>query len=420
MFHQVKQAFRSSKFVVGFIIFMLLLLAAIIYPTLSMWEPLQIVTRPGFAPPGRYVNIQDVIQVRELDRRMILVDVEANRLDNAVSDEDAQQMIDFLVSFIGVPEESLSLEDQAAIIYYWTRYYDPGVRHHGMIMAEHNAFIRLDQRLHTALDGAMVIAVMNEDGELTADPSAAFQTQDFVHINDIVNVYSFPLGTDNFGRDMLTQMLSAILVSLRMGLIAGLVATTIGLSLGLISGYLGGLVDDAILFITNLFTVIPAFILLILITYSLGPAGRGVTVVAVVIGFTAWPWTCRSVRSQVLSLRNRDHVNLSKLSGHSTLRIILKDILPYVASYVVMAMILQVSTAILAEAQLSMLGLGPNTAEVATLGLMMQWSTMFSAWQVGAWWAFVPVILSIALVAFSLNLMNTGLDQIFNPQLRDS
>jgi len=74
----------------------------------------------------------------------------------------------------------------------------------------------------------------------------------------------------------------------------------------------------------------------------------------------------------------------------------------------------------LAEAQLSMLGLGPNTAEVATLGLMMQWSTLFSAWQVGAWWAFVPVILALAVMAFSLNLMNTGLDQVFNPQLRDS
>jgi ABC-type dipeptide/oligopeptide/nickel transport system permease subunit len=420
MFHQIKQAFRSSKFLVGFIIFMSLLLAAIIYPMVSLWHPLQIVTRPGFAPPGRYVNIQDVLQVRDLDRRMVLVDVDANRLDNVVAEEEAAQMIDFLVNFIGIPEGHLSIDDQATIIYYWNRYYDPTVRHAGMIMAEHNAFIRFNQRLQVALDGAVVIAFVNDDGELEADPRAAFHTQDFVHIGDIVNVVNFPLGTDNFGRDMLTQMLSAILVSLRMGLIAGLVATSLGLTLGLVSGYVGGFVDDAILFVTNLFTVIPGFILLILITYSLGPAGRGVTVVAIVIGFTAWPWTCRSVRSQVLSLRNRDHVNLSKLSGHSMPRIILKDILPYVASYVVMALILQISTAILAEAQLSMLGLGPNTAEVATLGLMMQWATMFSAWQVGAWWAFVPVILAIALVAFSLNLMNTGLDQIFNPQLRDS
>jgi len=351
---------------------------------------------------------------------MVLVDVDANRLGNVVADEDAQEMINFLEAFVGIPEGHLSLDDQATVIYYWNNYYDPTVRHSGMIMAEHNAFIRFNQRLQVALDGTVIIAYRDAYGYLQENERAAFHTQDFVHIGDVVNVYHFPLGTDNFGRDMLTQLLSAILVSLRMGLIAGFVATTIGLSLGLISGYVGGFVDDAILFITNVFTVIPGFILLILITYSLGAAGRGVTVVAIVIGITAWPWTCRSVRSQVLSLRNRDHVNLSKLSGHSMPRIILKDILPYVASYVVMALILQISTAILAEAQLSMLGLGPNTAEVATLGLMMEWATSFSAWQIGAWWAFVPVILALAVMAFSLNLMNTGLDQVFNPQLRDS
>lgn len=97
----------------------------------------------------------------------------------------------------------------------------------------------------------------------------------------------------------------------------------------------------------------------------------------------------------------------------------LTDILPYVASYVVMAFILQISSGILAEAQLSMLGLGPATTKVTTLGLMMNWAMSYKAPLSNAWWAFVPVILSIALISFSLNLMNTGLDQVFNPQLRD-
>jgi len=141
---------------------------------------------------------------------------------------------------------------------------------------------------------------------------------------------------------------------------------------------------------------------------------------ALVIGITAWPWTARSVRAQTLSLKNRDHVNLSKLSGHSLVRIIIRDILPYVASYVTMAYILQVASAILAEAQLSMLGLGPRTTEIATLGLMLRWAIQFQAPLSGAWWAFIPVILSIALITFSLNLMNTGLDQVFNPQLRQN
>jgi peptide/nickel transport system permease protein len=125
------------------------------------------------------------------------------------------------------------------------------------------------------------------------------------------------------------------------------------------------------------------------------------------------------VRAQVISLRNRDHVNLSKLSGHSIVHIIINDILPYIASYVVMALILQVSSGILTEAGLSILGLGPKTTEVPTLGLMMQWAMIYQAQIQGKWWAYFPVLAIIALITFSMNLMNTGLDQVFNPALRD-
>ena len=108
-----------------------------------------------------------------------------------------------------------------------------------------------------------------------------------------------------------------------------------------------------------------------------------------------------------------------KHSGHSLVRIILQDILPYIASYVVMAFILQVSSGILSEAQLSLLGLGPRTTTTPTLGLMMNWAMLYSAHTNGSWWAYFPVILTITLISFSLNLMNTGLDQVFNPTLRD-
>jgi peptide/nickel transport system permease protein len=187
----------------------------------------------------------------------------------------------------------------------------------------------------------------------------------------------------------------------------------------LLAGYIGGLVDDTIMFFTNLFTVIPPFVLLILISYSIGQDKRGAVTIAVVIGFTSWVWTARAVRSQVFSLRNRDHVNLSKLSGHPLPRIIFGDILPYIASYVFMALILQISTAVLAEAGLSILGLGPRTTEVPTLGLMMNWAMIYQAHILGKWWAYLPVIITIAMISFSLNLMNTGLDQVYNPALRE-
>ena len=95
------------------------------------------------------------------------------------------------------------------------------------------------------------------------------------------------------------------------------------------------------------------------------------------------------------------------------------DILPYIASYVVMALILQMTVGILAEAGLSILGLGPKTTQVPTLGLMMYWGMIYQAQILGKWWAYFPVVIVIALISFSLNLMITGLDQVFNPALRE-
>jgi len=173
------------------------------------------------------------------------------------------------------------------------------------------------------------------------------------------------------------------------------------------------------MFFTNLLIIIPSLIILILVSYSISQSERGPTTIAIVIGLTSWVWTTKAVRAQVISLRNRDHVNLSKLSGHSTASIILRDILPYIASYVVMAFILQISSAILAEASLSILGLGPKTTLVPTLGLMMNWAMVYQAHILGKWWAYFPVIVVIALITFSMNLINTSLDQIFNPALRE-
>jgi peptide/nickel transport system permease protein len=288
-----------------------------------------------------------------------------------------------------------------------------------MTNAQRNYYIRLNKSLQglLSIEGAIIAEKNAETGALE-EKDVVLQS-DYVNVNQVANVRVLPLGTDNFGRDVLTELVKATTVSLQIGFVAGTIATLIGLILGLLSGYIGGFVDDAIMFITNLFTVIPSIVLLILISFSIGQEHRGAFTIAVVIGFTSWVWTARAVRSQVISLRNRDHVNLSKLSGHSIAHIILADILPYIASYVVMAFILQISSGILAEAGLSILGLGPRTTEVPTLGLMMQWAMIYQAQILGKWWAYFPVIITIALITFSMNLMNTGLDQVFNPALRD-
>jgi len=335
-----------------------------------------------------------------------------------LGDEERLAMQEWLVAY-GIPENEIDIQDTEKLLDQWVNNYDPTEKIEGMTNAERRYFQRLDESLKGVLatEGVTIAVENTETGTLEEVDSVA-QT-DYVNISQVPNVRVLPLGTDNFGRDVLTELVSATGTSLKIGLVAGLVATTIGLILGLLAGYIGGLVDDGIMFVTNIFTVIPTFVLLILVTFSVGQEYRGALTIAVLIGLTSWVWTTRAVRAQVISLRNRDHVNLSKLSGHSTARIILLSILPFIASYVVMALILQISTAILAEAALSILGLGPRTTEVPTLGLMMNWAMIYSAHLMGRWWAYFPVLLVIALIAFSLNLMNTGLDQVFNPALRE-
>ena len=416
MKNTIKQVFHSSKFVVGFVIFVAILLTMFIYPLINPGNPLEMIGVGTFASPGTYVSLYDATKTPTETFR--LANADDKRLAKNLSDEDRVAMVEWFTA-TGVNVEGLDISDTDALLDMWRANYDSTVKPKGMTNAKRNYYKRLDAAIQEvgAADTLIITDKDEATGELTEQ--GTITKTDYVNVGEVANVKSLPLGTDNFGRDVLKELVSATGTSIVIGLLAGLVATLIGLTLGLLSGYVGGLCDDIIMFITNIFTVIPGFVLLILISYSIGQEQRGAAVVALVIGLTSWTWTCRSVRSQVISLRNRDHVNLSKLSGHSLVRIVLTDILPYIASYVVMAFILQVSSGILSEAQLSLLGLGPKTTEVPTLGLMMNWAMLYSAHTNGSWWAYFPVILTITLISFSLNLMNTGLDQVFNPTLRD-
>lgn len=405
-----KQLLHSPKFVIGAGLFLLIVLTTILYPILSPGNPLEMIGVGTFAKPGTYVSLYDAVKTNTETLR--LSDAEDKRLAAALSDSDRVLMVEWL-SLYGIDMTDVDYQDTDALLELWHENYDSSFKPKGMTSATHKKYKRLNNAL-LDLQTADKLTVSSDGEEI----SSIVKT-DYVNVGEVTNVKTLPLGTDNFGRDVLRELISAAGTSILIGLIAGSVATLIGLTLGLLAGYLGGFVDDFIVFVTNIFTVIPSFVLLILISYSIGQEQRGAAVVALVIGLTSWTWTCRSVRSQVISLRNRDHVNLSKLSGHGLFRIILTDILPYIASYVVMAFILQVSSGILSEAQLSLLGLGPKTTESATLGLMMNWSMLYSAHTNGSWWAYFPVILTITLISFSLNLMNTGMDQVFNPTLRD-
>ncbi len=417
MKYTLQQIFRSGKFVFGFTIFVAILMVVIVYPLIITDAPLEIIGQGTFFPPGIYVSTFDSINA-ETKYTLNLKTASADRIASRLSQEDRQAMLEWLVA-AGLPESEIELSNTEKLLEQWNSNYDPQKKVPGMTFAKQRYYQRVDASIQGLLSiEGVIIAIKNpETGAL--EEAGLVKQSDYVNVSQVASVRFLPLGTDNFGRDMLTELVAATGVSLQIGLVAGLIATLIGLTLGLLAGYIGGMVDDLIMFITNLFTVIPGFVLLILISYSLGQEQRGAFTVATVIGFTSWVWTARAVRAQVISLRNRDHVNLSKLSGHSIPHIIIFDILPYIASYVVMALILQISSGILAEAGLSILGLGPKTTDVPTLGLMMNWARIYQADIQGRWWAYLPVLLSIASITFSMNLMNTGLDQVFNPALRD-
>jgi peptide/nickel transport system permease protein len=223
------------------------------------------------------------------------------------------------------------------------------------------------------------------------------------------------LGTDHLGFDMGSLLVLGLRSSLYVGLLAGTVATVVGTLVGVYGGYEGGLLDDILTAVTNLFLVIPTLIVLILLSASL-EEGRSLTLIALLIGLTTWTWSARAVRAQSSSLRHRDHVALARINGYGTFHIVMLHVLPYIASYVFMVFILQTASGILTEASISMLGLGPYDS--VSLGTILNEAIRNEALSDGAWWAFLPATLLVTVIAFSLYIVNTAMESVFNPRLR--
>ena len=223
------------------------------------------------------------------------------------------------------------------------------------------------------------------------------------------------LGSSHLGVDMMSLLIEGLRSSLYVGLYAGVIATVLGTTLGVYGGYVGGWVDDAINMVTNLFLVIPSFVVLLLISASL-QEGRSLDLIAIIIGLTTWTWTARSVRAQAASLKSKDHIALARINGNGTFKILLLHILPYILSYVFMVFIIQVASGILSESAISMLGLGPY--DCTSLGTIMNDAMHNEALSDGIWWAFIPATFLITVVVFSLFTLNTSLESVFNPRLR--
>jgi peptide/nickel transport system permease protein len=224
------------------------------------------------------------------------------------------------------------------------------------------------------------------------------------------------LGTTTFGQDIFLQFVHGLRSTFAVGVIGGGIAAVIGMVVGFVAGYRGGVVDEVLNMLTNVILVIPTLAVLLIINAYLGI--RSVAVQGLFIGLTQWPWAARAIRAQTFSLRTREFVDLARMSGAGTWRIISREIAPNMSSYLFMTFILLFGGSILIASSLDFIGLGPTDG--VSLGLMLQNASQWSALQLGLWWWFVPPGAAITAIVGALYVANVGLDEVFNPKLRET
>lgn len=228
------------------------------------------------------------------------------------------------------------------------------------------------------------------------------------------------LGTNDTGQDIFSQVVYGARYSLAVGLGAGIAITVLATVTGMTAGYVGRWLDDLLSMIMNVFLVVPQLPLLVVIAAYVplkgnDPSGSALIMITV-ITITGWAWGARVIRSQTLTMRNRDFVQAAVIAGDRQSRVIFQEVMPNMISLLANTLILSSMGSILTEAALDYLGIG--SINQVTWGTMLNkaqaTSTLFS----GEWWCFVFPGLAIALTAMSFILLNYGVDIISNPRLR--
>ncbi|MEZ5872022.1 MAG: ABC transporter permease [Nitratireductor sp.] len=222
---------------------------------------------------------------------------------------------------------------------------------------------------------------------------------------------AFPLGTDYLGRDLLAGLLTGGGPTLAVGAVAALITVVIGIAVGALSGYFGGWVDDLLMRITEFFQVLPALLFAMVLVTLFSPS---LVTIALAIGVVSWPQTARLTRAEFLKIRELEYVTAARSIGARNNRIMWKVILPNALPPLIVSATLTVGVAILFEAGLSFLGLGdPNT---------MSWGLMIGSnrsYIIEAWWPVTFPGIAIFLTVFAVSLVGDGLNDAFNPKLRE-
>jgi peptide/nickel transport system permease protein len=227
----------------------------------------------------------------------------------------------------------------------------------------------------------------------------------------------YPLGTDSQGRDILAVMIAGTPLTLRMGLLAGFLGVATGTILAFSGAYFGGWLDALVRGVVDVGLTIPTFLVLIIVAISIHSA-MTVEQMALVIAALAWLWPTRTIRAQVLTMRERSYVHVARLSGANSLKIIFLEMMPNLLPYLAASLVGAVAAAILASLGLEALGLG--SVDSPTIGMTIYWVIFYGALLQGMWWWFLPPIVVVIILFMGLFGLSAGLDEWANPRKRQN
>jgi peptide/nickel transport system permease protein len=222
------------------------------------------------------------------------------------------------------------------------------------------------------------------------------------------------LGTTSTGQDIASQLLHGTRPVMFVAFGSGAIATLIGMLIGVTSGFLSGWADEVLSMLTNIFLVLPAVPLMIIVASQLPETGSWA--VALVIALTGWAWGARMLRAQTMSLRARDFVQAARANGESAFRMICFEIVPNLTTVIAASLVTTTLFALLASVALSFIGVA--SLSTWNWGTVLFWAQSQQSLPRGLWWWFIPPGICIALVGMALTLINFGIDEFANPRLR--
>lgn len=274
-------------------------------------------------------------------------------------------------------------------------------------------YVKRNPMLGVGLGILVALILFTTVGRMFINPDNAYKQS--TAINQAPNP-KHPFGTDAQGRDLLTMMILGTGMTLEIGAIAGAIGLGVGIVLGFIAGYVGGVADTIITSLIDVYLTIPSFLILVLIATMFKNITLGVVEMGLIVSIVSWAGSARAIRAQVLSMRERPFVMMAKLGGMAGLEIIMKELVPNLAPFLVMSLSTSVLGGIMSSLGLEALGIGSRREP--TMGMTLFYVNYYSAFLLGLWWWILEPVAVIVLTLTSLSLISIGLDEVANPRRR--